>query len=152
MADKWEGLVNYKYSLIIENYSGPDYWSEKLADCLLSWTLPIYYGCTNIEKYFPKNAIVSIDISDRNVGDKIARIISNNYWEKQVKLIGLAREMILDKYQFFPFFSSQIRRWEEKKQHRQKSLKYLTIPKETGVMQNIRLGLISRWKKMHNNI
>ncbi|HKI49344.1 MAG TPA: glycosyltransferase family 10, partial [Desulfobacteria bacterium] len=53
IEDKWDGLAPYKYSLAIENSSGPDYWTEKIADCFLSWSVPIYYGCTNLEDYFP---------------------------------------------------------------------------------------------------
>ena len=27
--------------------------SEKIADCFLAWTMPIYYGCPRIAEYFP---------------------------------------------------------------------------------------------------
>ncbi|MBK9590965.1 MAG: hypothetical protein IPO32_05465 [Crocinitomicaceae bacterium] len=51
---KLEGLAEFKYSIAIENYSGPDYWTEKIQDAYLSWCMPIYYGCPNLEKYFKK--------------------------------------------------------------------------------------------------
>ena len=38
---KWEGLADYKYSLAIENYSGQYYWTEKLADCFLCYTMQV---------------------------------------------------------------------------------------------------------------
>ncbi|HEX3036792.1 MAG TPA: glycosyltransferase family 10, partial [Thermodesulfobacteriota bacterium] len=53
IEDKWDGLAPYQYSFAIENYRNPYYWSEKIADCLLAWTMPIYYGCTRIIEYFP---------------------------------------------------------------------------------------------------
>ncbi|MBK6526926.1 MAG: hypothetical protein IPG07_16050 [Crocinitomicaceae bacterium] len=55
--DKFQGLKNYKYSIAAENYSADDYWTEKIQDCFLSWCMPIYYGCTNLENIFPKNLI-----------------------------------------------------------------------------------------------
>jgi len=61
IEDKWDGLALYRYSLAIENSSGLDYWTEKIADCFLSWTVPIYYGCTNLEDYFPAGSFIRIE-------------------------------------------------------------------------------------------
>jgi hypothetical protein len=43
---------NFQYSIVIENCRQPNYFSEKLIDCLRMKTLPIYYGCPNISEYF----------------------------------------------------------------------------------------------------
>ena len=110
IPDKWDGLAPYKYSLAIENYSGLHYWSEKLADCFLSYTMPIYYGCVNLCDYFPKESFIWIDINKPQ--EAIAIIeesIASNLWEKNLEAITYARELILDKYQLFPFLSQQIR-------------------------------------------
>jgi len=40
------------HSIVIENCACPNYFSEKLIDCLITKTVPIYYGCTNISDYF----------------------------------------------------------------------------------------------------
>ena len=48
---KYDGFKNYKYSLCLENSSEKYYFTEKFTDCILSWTIPIYYGCSNIDKY-----------------------------------------------------------------------------------------------------
>ncbi len=52
MEDKSDGLVPYKYSIVIENSKHKDYWSEKIADAYLCGCLPIYCGCPNISDYF----------------------------------------------------------------------------------------------------
>src|SRR5262245_10452561 len=41
LSDKWEGLAPYRYALAIENHTSRYYWTEKLADCFLTWTMPI---------------------------------------------------------------------------------------------------------------
>ena len=83
IKDKWDGLAPYKYSLAIENSSGPDYWTEKVADCFLTWTVPIYYGCTNLEEYFPKESFIRIDIGQPEASlKKIREIIDRDDWEK----------------------------------------------------------------------
>lgn len=109
VEDKWDALGPYRYSLAIENYSGPDYWTEKLSDCLLAWSMPIYYGCTNIEKYLPPECMVRIDIERPDVIDQIRQIISSDLWLKRRDAIAEARRLILDMHQLFPFLAQAIR-------------------------------------------
>lgn len=42
----WE---NSMFSVCIENSSVPNYYTEKLIDAFLTKTVPIYWGCTNLE-------------------------------------------------------------------------------------------------------
>ena len=97
LADKWDGLAPYRYSIAVENYRGPDYWTEKIADCFLSWTMPIYYGCTNITDYFPPEAMVLIDIDDiEEAVDKIREAIAQDLWRKNLDAIEYARKLVLE--------------------------------------------------------
>jgi hypothetical protein len=50
--DKDALFLNYQYSLTIENCRETNYFTEKLIDCLITKTIPIYYGCPNIHKWF----------------------------------------------------------------------------------------------------
>lgn len=109
LEDKWDGLAPYKYSLAIENNSGPDLWTEKLADCFLTWTLPFYYGCTNLEDYFPEGSFIRIDISNSSEGvKKIKAIMTENNWEQHIPALTEARNLVLHKYQIFPYLSRMI--------------------------------------------
>jgi hypothetical protein len=110
IADKWDGLAPYQYSLAIENYQGPDYWTEKVADCFLSWTMPIYFGCTNLSAYFPEESFIHIDIHARDVSKQINAIIKSNRWQKSLEAIAHARELVLNRYQLFPFVADLIQR------------------------------------------
>lgn len=49
--NKKNALLDYKFSIAIENCVEENYFTEKITDCLLTDTVPIYYGCPNIEKY-----------------------------------------------------------------------------------------------------
>lgn len=107
--DKWDALGSYKYSLVIENSSANYYWTEKLSDCLLSWTMPIYYGCKNIDEYLPPEAMIKIDINrPEEAVEIIQQAINDNQWEKNLDAIAHARTLILDKYQFFPYVTQMI--------------------------------------------
>jgi hypothetical protein len=108
--DKWDGLAPYKYSLAIENSLCPDYWTEKLADCFLTWTVPLYYGCPNLQAYFPEESFIRIDISQpRTCVEHIQRIIMNDNWEKRLPALKRARQLILSKYQLFPHLVNKIK-------------------------------------------
>jgi hypothetical protein len=96
--NKYHGLKNYKYSLCIENSSYNNYFTEKITDCLLSWTIPIYFGCTNISNYFPKNSYIWLDINDPNSIDRLYEVIQKPITEENVKAMEEARNLILEKY------------------------------------------------------
>ncbi len=105
--DKYESLGAYRYALAIENHRGPYYWTEKIADCFLSWTVPIYYGCTNLADYFPEESFVAIDIEDPDVLKQIAETIRTPPTQKQMEAIGEARQRVLKKHQIFPFITQK---------------------------------------------
>lgn len=110
IEDKWDGLASYRYSLAVENSSSPDYWTEKIADCFLSWTVPIYYGCTNIEEYFPEKSFIRIDIENPATAvGQIKKILSGDNWEDHLGALREARDLYLNKYQFFPLISRFIK-------------------------------------------
>jgi hypothetical protein len=113
--NKWDGLAPYRYSLAIENHSNPYYWSEKIADCFLAWTMPIYYGCTRISDYFPPESMISIDIGDPDSGALIRDAIQKNHWERNLDAIAHARQLVLNQYQLFPFITKEIHDFEQEK-------------------------------------
>lgn len=141
IADKWNGLAPYKYSLVVENYHGPDYWSEKLADCFLAFTMPIYYGCTNIADYFPVESLVEIDINNPNVIEDIRKIIRSDLWKKKREAILQARDLLLNKYQFFPYFVEHIHDWERKKNSRERKKESIVIPRGNTLFQRLKLNI-----------
>jgi len=115
--DKWDGLAPYKYSLAIENSESPDYWTEKLADCFLTWTIPIYYGCTNIGNYFPENSFIRIDIKNpKESMVRIKKVIEKDNWRQRIPALSEARRLVLYKYQIFPHISKLIKSHEKKRE------------------------------------
>lgn len=103
IEDKNDGLAKYKYSLVIENSAFQNYWTEKLADCFLTETYPIYYGCPNIFDYFPRGSLSIIDIDDIEESINIIKsVIESNEYEKSLELIKKSKKLILNQYNFFP--------------------------------------------------
>jgi|SaaInlLV_10m_DNA_2_1039722.scaffolds.fasta_scaffold01207_4 hypothetical protein len=55
---KITGLANYAFSIAMENHQQDYYFSEKINDCFLSDTVPIYWGCQSIGQFFDKRGII----------------------------------------------------------------------------------------------
>ena len=56
---KIEGLRDYRFSIAIENSYAYNWATEKISDCFLTGTIPIYYGCPNIGDFFDVNGILT---------------------------------------------------------------------------------------------
>lgn len=112
IKDKWDGLAPYRYTVAFENQYGPNYWTEKLADAFLSWTLPFYYGCTTILDYFPENALIQLGPDLRDAPQQIAQAIASQQWEKRLDAISEARDRVLNQHQFFPAMAKYVREAE----------------------------------------
>jgi len=56
--NKIKGLKDYHYHFVIENVK-KDYWfTEKLIDCFITGTVPIYWGCPSIGDFFNTEGMI----------------------------------------------------------------------------------------------
>lgn len=55
---KADGLAPYRYSVVIENVREKNYFSEKLMDAVLCNTVPIYWGCPNLDRFMDPDGII----------------------------------------------------------------------------------------------
>lgn len=61
---KLTALKDYAFSLTIENTKKDFYFTEKLMDCFMSGTVPIYWGCPSINKFFNTDGMIIFDTID----------------------------------------------------------------------------------------
>lgn len=59
ITGKIEGLKDYRFSIAIENAYIDNWATEKLSDCFLTGTIPIYYGCPNVSEIFDIEGIIT---------------------------------------------------------------------------------------------
>lgn len=105
--DKWDVIAPYKYHIVIENSSTKYYWTEKLSDCFMGETYPIYYGCTNADEYFPKDAFTPVDINDFDSCVKtIDALIARDAYEAAKPLLKDCKELVLEDYNMFNYIAS----------------------------------------------
>ncbi len=100
--DKWDVLAPYKYHIVIENSRSDYYWTEKIADCFLAGTYPLYYGSRTIGRSFPENSYTPIDIrKPKEAFRAIDRAVEMHCYEHSIEVLRECKEMILGKYNFF---------------------------------------------------
>lgn len=101
-GDKWDVLAPYKYHIAIENSQSDYYLTEKLTDCYLTNTFPIYYGCTNAENFFPQDGFLRIDINDvEGAIKKIDELIASDRYENSTETLAICKNKVLDEYNMF---------------------------------------------------
>lgn len=64
IENKLEGLKDYMFSVAIENTTTTNCFTEKIQDCFLTGTIPIYYGPKNIGEYFDMDGILTFNTQD----------------------------------------------------------------------------------------
>ena len=105
--DKWDVLAPYKYHIVIENSQSDHYWTEKLSDCYLAGTYPIYYGCTNVESYFPEDGVTIIDIDDFEKSfETIDKVIADDVYQSKIDVLTHCRDLVLDDYNIFTLIAN----------------------------------------------
>lgn len=52
LGDSKNPLFDSQFHICIENSKQKNFFTEKLIDCLVTKTIPIYWGCENIENFF----------------------------------------------------------------------------------------------------
>lgn len=83
VLSKLEALEDYMFSIAIENSAYDDYYfTEKIVDCFLTGTVPIYYGCPNIGEFFDIRGILTFTNSE-----ELKTIVDNLSVEKYESML-----------------------------------------------------------------
>lgn len=113
--NKLDALSSYKYSIVVENSFHPYYFTEKLIDCFMTGTIPIYHGANIVENGFlfnPEGIIVFkteeelYDILTYYANDKLYKkqkdnaikdnfILAKNYLNLEDYIINYCKNLLL---------------------------------------------------------
>jgi hypothetical protein len=95
--NKIKGLKDYRFHIVIENCK-TDYWfTEKLIDCLITGTIPIYYGCPSINKFFNEEGFITISSTEevKHVLPKLTKDFYDSKKEQIKENFKLAKKYFL---------------------------------------------------------
>jgi hypothetical protein len=101
--DKRLALLPYRYCFDAENNAAPNYYTEKIVDCLLAETLCFYWGCPNLDSFVDPRAFIRLDLDDFEADfERVRRAIEADEWSARLPYIRAEKQRILDEHQFFP--------------------------------------------------
>ena len=89
---KIELFSNSQFAVVIENTSHNGYFTEKLTDCLMLKTIPLYWGCSDIHKYFNTEAIIQFSNVDELIC-KCNKLTENVYGDK-LDIVNENKELV----------------------------------------------------------
>jgi hypothetical protein len=82
IKDKSIALDDYAFSVVIENVQVPGYFTEKLIDCMLRKTVPVYWGDPQVAVHFDKSGVLELSEID-NLSlqryDSLVKIVNHNF-------------------------------------------------------------------------
>jgi glycosyltransferase involved in cell wall biosynthesis len=110
IKSKLEVLSKYRYCVVIENDIMENYYTEKITDCLLTGTVPLYYGCPNISSYFDAEGIITFHSAEEllTILDKIDERDYNNRLTAVNNNYALARNQALVNDDFYEKYYKQL--------------------------------------------
>ncbi|MEP4195898.1 MAG: hypothetical protein ABJL99_09710 [Aliishimia sp.] len=83
---KEDGLAPFRYSVVIENTQEPSYFTEKIIDCCLCHTIPIYWGAPDIKRWFaPEGVMICNTLED--LQDALAQADASDYETRHAAIL-----------------------------------------------------------------
>lgn len=78
IPSKLDALKDYRFSIVIENCQVDGYFTEKLIDCFVTGTMPLYYGSQSVDEIFDHSGFGTFDNADSFMLLSQADIFSGN--------------------------------------------------------------------------
>lgn len=103
---KINSLRDYKFSVVVENCKKNHYFTEKIIDCFLTGTVPIYWGCSSIGDFFDLGGILSFNDENelRETLESLTDDTYNNMYESvknnfnEAKKYKIAEDYLYENY------------------------------------------------------
>ena len=78
-------VMDCMFHICIDSYKRKDHYSEKLIDPLITKTVPIYWGCTNLGDYFNEQGIIQVDNVDEII--EVCSQLTPEVYERMISLV-----------------------------------------------------------------
>lgn len=106
---KEEGLIDYRFSIVLENSKDDWYFSEKLIDCIVTKTIPIYWG-SHVQDFLDTDSILTfesikgldniLDAINFDMAELLDRSLELNLRKVKEQNYHIPEKWIFNKYPF----------------------------------------------------
>jgi len=74
-----DALGPFRYHVVVENVSERSYFTEKLIDCFLCKTVPVYWGAPDVADFFDTDGIIVVNVrGDDDDDDRVAASVRDS--------------------------------------------------------------------------
>jgi hypothetical protein len=87
LSMKEELFDTFQFAIVIENSKQRNYFTEKIIDCLITKTIPIYYGCPNIHQFFDTTGWIILESDDITILQSKLALLDSLYYAKYNDII-----------------------------------------------------------------
>lgn len=102
LAEKWDGIAPYRYTIVLENQSTENVFTEKIYDAYLGLAYPIYWGAPNLGDYFDPQSFTPINIRDLGGSIRqIEQVIGSDLAELRQPELLSSRDRVVNEYNMF---------------------------------------------------
>ena len=111
LYDKWDGLRKYRYSLAFHNSNQNGFYDEKFVDPVMALSMPILWGCPNLEKIMPKNSFIRVDLGredTESIVKEVIEISKSDFREANLDELIEARRLLLEEYSIMPMLERDL--------------------------------------------
>lgn len=107
---KWNLHRPFQFSIVVENSRQDNYFTEKLLDCFLCKTIPIYWGCPNIGDFFSLDGILVINGGDIDVLKQLEKILRTCDSAKYESIISAIEYNYQEAFKYAYNYSERLKR------------------------------------------
>lgn len=90
--DKLQVISDYRFSICFENMAAPGYVTEKIVDCFVAGSIPLYLGAPDVEDLIPQQAF--IDVRKYNSFEDLNSFISSIKENEAQEMINAGRRYL----------------------------------------------------------
>jgi hypothetical protein len=91
--DKKDPLFDSQFHICIENSKQKNLFTEKLIDCLYSKTVPIFWGCENINNFFDTRGFLTVNSVEEII--KVCNSLEKQTYQNKIEYINYNYEKSL---------------------------------------------------------
>jgi hypothetical protein len=95
--------------MVIENVRKDFWFTEKIIDCFVTGTVPVYYGCPSIGDFFNTDGIIQFE-NPVNLSE-IIKNLNHDIYSSKIKAIEenftTAKKYLLAENQIFKYFNNE---------------------------------------------
>ena len=84
---KIELFKDSQFSLVIENSKQINYFTEKICDCVITKTIPVYWGCPNISDFFDTTGWIIIETPSVDELLEKLEVLNEDYYMKYMHIV-----------------------------------------------------------------